>query len=392
MTSNYKITVVGAGYVGMSLATILAQNNHVTLFDIDKKRVSSVNAKKSTIKDKDIDAFLNNKKLNLLATNNSKEAFCSADFVVVSTPTNFDPGSGYFDTTSVETTIKEAIDINKDCTIIIKSTIPVGFTEHLKETLNFSKIFFSPEFLRESLALHDNLFPSRIIIGGTSKEAKLFAKLLFECSLKEETHVLHVSSTEAEAIKLFSNTFLAMRVAYFNELDTFGFSRSLNVKNIIEGVSLDPRIGNFYNNPSFGYGGYCLPKDTKQLLANYSSIPQKLIQAIVDSNNTRQDFIADSILQLNPKCVGIYKLSMKLESDNFRSSSIQGVMKSLMDQDIELLIYEPALNDSRFMDVPVEKNLQRFKKRVDIILANRLSEELSDVESKIFSRDIFQND
>lgn len=392
MTNNFKVAVVGAGYVGMSLATILSQQNNVTIFDINQKRIDLINSKKSTVQDKDIDAFLGKKQLSLIGTTDPIKAFSSSDFVVIATPTDFDPDTGNFDTTSVEQAIKLAIDINNKCTIIIKSTIPVGYTENLRDSFDFNEIYFSPEFLRENLALHDNLYPSRIIIGGSSKKAKLFSNLLLNSSLKKDTPVLYTSSTDAEAIKLFSNTFLAMRVAFFNELDTFAFSRNLDVKNIINGVSMDPRIGNFYNNPSFGYGGYCLPKDTKQLLANYSSIPQDLIQAIVDSNNTRQNFIADCILKLKPKCVGIYKLSMKLGSDNFRSSSIQGVMRLLIDKEIQLIIYEPTLPHSKFMDLPVTKNLNEFKKESDIILANRLCEDLLDVEPKVFSRDIFMND
>ncbi|MDC1131821.1 nucleotide sugar dehydrogenase [Gammaproteobacteria bacterium] len=390
-TQTSKIAVVGAGYVGMSLATILAQKNEVIVLEIDHQRVDLINSKKSTIQDQDIDDFLHNKILNLKATSIAKDALSEADFIVIATPTNFDNKSGHFDTISVEETIKTAINFNSDCTIIIKSTIPVGYTELLREQFNFEKIYFSPEFLRENLALHDNLYPSRIIMGGNSKNAKLFANLLLQSSYNHQVPIMFTSSTEAESIKLFANTFLAMRVAYFNELDTFALSRDLEVKNIIDGVCSDSRIGHFYNNPSFGYGGYCLPKDTQQLLANYASIPQELIQAIVDSNNTRQEFIADCVFKLDPKCVGIFKLSMKLDSDNYRSSSIQGVMKLLIERKIDLMIFEPLLSETSFMGIPVIKDLDVFKKNADVILANRMSDDLSDVKSKIFSRDIFNN-
>lgn len=384
-----KIAVVGAGYVGMSLATILAQKNEVTVLEIDQQRVDLINSKKSTIQDQDIEDFLHNKKLNLKATSIAEDALSEVNFIVIATPTNFDNKTGYFDTQSVEETIKTAINLNNGCTIIIKSTIPVGYTEQLRKKFNFEKIYFSPEFLRENLALHDNLYPSRIIMGGDSENAKLFADLLLLSSFNHKVPVMLTSSTEAESIKLFSNTFLAMRVAYFNELDTFAFSRDLDVKNIIHGVCSDPRIGHFYNNPSFGYGGYCLPKDTQQLLANYASIPQELIQAIVDSNNTRQEFIADCVFKLEPKCVGIFKLSMKHNSDNYRSSSIQGVMKLLIEREIDLMIFEPLLSETSFMGIPVIKDLDVFKNNADVILTNRMSDDLSDVKSKIFSRDIF---
>lgn len=386
-----KIAVIGAGYVGMSLATILAQKNEVIVLDIDQQRVDLINSKKSTIQDQDIDDFLLNKTLNLKATSIAEDALSEVNFIVIATPTNFDNKTGYFDTQSVEETIKTAISINNGCTIIIKSTIPVGYTELLRQQFNFENIYFSPEFLRENLALYDNLYPSRIIMGGDSENAKLFANLLLQSGLNHQVPVMLTSSTEAESIKLFSNTFLAMRVAYFNELDTFALSRDLEVKNIIDGVCSDLRIGNFYNNPSFGYGGYCLPKDSQQLLANYASIPQKLIQAIVDSNNTRQEFIADCILKLNPTCVGIFRLSMKLDSDNYRSSSIQGVMKLLIERKIDLMIFEPLLLEKSFMGMPVIKDLDEFKNNADVILANRMSDDLSDVKSKIFSRDIFNN-
>lgn len=390
LTKNFRISVVGAGYVGMSLAVILSQKNQVTVYDIDQKRVDLINQKKSTIQDQDLEDYLLNKKLNLKATSVAKDALQNADFVVIATPTNFDSNTSYFDTDSIQEVIEKTITFNSSCTFIIKSTIPVGYTQFLREHFNYQEIYFSPEFLREDIALKDNLFPSRIVMGGHSENAKLFANLMLGGSLDPQTPLLFTSSAEAESIKLFSNTFLAMRVAYFNELDTFALSSEMDVKNIIEGVCADSRIGNFYNNPSFGYGGYCLPKDTQQLLANYSSIPQNLIQAIVDSNVTRQNFIADYILQHDPKRVGIYRLSMKLNSDNFRSSSIQGVMKKLIEKKIDLLVYEPTLKELTFMGMPVIKNLDDFKISSDLILSNRMSNDLLDVQSKVFSRDIFQ--
>ena len=390
LTKNFRISVVGAGYVGMSLAVILSQKNQVTVYDIDQKRVDLINQKKSTIQDQDLEDYLLNKKLNLKATSVAKDALQNADFVVIATPTNFDSNTSYFDTDSIQEVIEKTITFNSSCTFIIKSTIPVGYTQFLREHFDYQEIYFSPEFLREDIALKDNLFPSRIVMGGHSENAKLFANLMLGGSLDPQTPLLFTSSAEAESIKLFSNTFLAMRVAYFNELDTFALSSEMDVKNIIEGVCADSRIGNFYNNPSFGYGGYCLPKDTQQLLANYSSIPQNLIQAIVDSNVTRQNFIADYILQHDPKRVGIYRLSMKLNSDNFRSSSIQGVMKKLIEKKIDLLVYEPTLKELTFMGMPVIKNLDDFKISSDLILSNRMSNDLLDVQSKVFSRDIFQ--
>jgi UDPglucose 6-dehydrogenase len=390
LTKNFRISVVGAGYVGMSLAVILSQKNQVTVYDIDQKRVDLINQKKSTIQDQDLEDYLLNKKLNLKATSVAKDALQNADFVVIATPTNFDSNTSYFDTDSIQEVIEKTITFNSSCTFIIKSTIPVGYTQFLREHFDYQEIYFSPEFLREDIALKDNLFPSRIVMGGHSENAKLFANLMLGGSLDPQTPLLFTSSAEAESIKLFSNTFLAMRVAYFNELDTFALSSEMDVKNIIEGVCADSRIGNFYNNPSFGYGGYCLPKDTQQLLANYSSIPQNLIQAIVDSNITRQNFIADYILQHDPKRVGIYRLSMKLNSDNFRSSSIQGVMKKLIEKKIDLLVYEPTLKELTFMGMPVIKNLDDFKISSDLILSNRMSNDLLDVQSKVFSRDIFQ--
>jgi UDPglucose 6-dehydrogenase len=390
LTKNFRISVVGAGYVGMSLAVILSQKNQVTVYDIDQKRVDLINQKKSTIQDQNLEDYLLNKKLNLKATSVAKDALQNADFVVIATPTNFDSDTAYFDTNSIKEVIETTINFNSNCTFIIKSTIPVGYTQFLRKHFDYQEIYFSPEFLRENIALKDNLFPSRIVMGGHSENAKLFANLMLSGSLDPKTPLLFTSSAEAESIKLFSNTFLAMRVAYFNELDTFALSREMNVKNIIEGVCADSRIGNFYNNPSFGYGGYCLPKDTQQLLANYSSIPQNLIQAIVDSNITRQNFIADCILQHDPKRVGIYRLSMKLNSDNFRSSSIQGVMKKLIEKKIDLLIYEPTIKEHTFMGMPVIRNLDDFKITSDLIVSNRMSNDLVDVQSKVFSRDIFK--
>lgn len=388
-----KIAVAGTGYVGLSLATLLSQNNEVVALDIVPDKVEKINNKISPIKDEYIEKFFKEKKLNLRATLDYKEAFRGADFVIISTPTNYDEEKNYFDTSSVEDIIEKVISMNdKNITMVIKSTIPVGYTENIKEEYNIDNIFFSPEFLREGKALYDNLYPSRIIVGSKSKKAKEFAKLLKDSAEKENINTLFMNSTEAEAVKLFSNTYLALRVAYFNELDTYADVKVLNTKDIINGVCLDPRIGDNYNNPSFGYGGYCLPKDTKQLLANYRDVPQNLIEAIVNSNKTRKEFIAEDVLKMKPKCVGIYRLTMKAGSDNFRSSAIIDIIKLLKANNQEIIIYEPTLKDEEFYGCKIINNLNEFKKQSSIIMANRITDEIRDSIDKIYTRDLFENE
>ena len=383
-----KITIVGAGYVGMSLGILFAQNNDVKIYDIDKTKINKINKKKPTIKNPQIEEFWKKNKIDLIGTSSKVVALKKADFIVICTPTNYDVEENFFDTSSVEQVIKDSLILNDKALIVIKSTVPVGFTEKIKKKFKTSRVIFSPEFLREDSALADNLNPSRIIVGSKSKKAKIFAKILEEISYNK-SEVLYMSSSDAEAVKLFSNTFLAMRIAFFNELDSYGMVKNLSTESIISGVCLDPRIGNFYNNPSFGYGGYCLPKDAKQLLANYDSVPQNLIEAIVNSNKTRKDFLSEQIIKIKPKKVGIYLLSMKKGSDNFRESSIQGIMKRLKAKGIKIIIYEPMLKKDKFYNSKIINDLKKFKKESDLIIANRVTEDLFDVEKKIFSRDLF---